>query len=172
MISRSVLVLLLSIGAFAQNVVHYSTTDENLKYLCATAEPVAHLKAGEILDQHARLLWQEARRHAQHGEERHPASWPFYVEGAEPGDMLAVKTLDLQVDGDIGVGRVLTRIRFRVQKAIGHHIPSNSVYCPHEERSPEGIQLGGNKTWNEEDYRTNDGTDQDGGYIEQVQFLS
>ena len=33
-----------------------------------------------------------------------PLAGPFYVEGAEPGDTLAVKILDLQVDGDYGVG--------------------------------------------------------------------
>ena len=33
-----------------------------------------------------------------------PLSGPFYIEGAEPGDTLAVKILDLQVDGDTGVG--------------------------------------------------------------------
>jgi acetamidase/formamidase len=33
-----------------------------------------------------------------------PLSGPFYIEGAEPGDTLAVKILDLQVDGDQGVG--------------------------------------------------------------------
>ncbi|PYX05082.1 MAG: acetamidase [Acidobacteria bacterium] len=33
-----------------------------------------------------------------------PLAGPFYIEGAEPGDTLAVKILDLQVDGDTGVG--------------------------------------------------------------------
>jgi len=33
-----------------------------------------------------------------------PLAGPFFVEGAEPGDTLAVKILDLQVDGEYGVG--------------------------------------------------------------------
>jgi acetamidase/formamidase len=33
-----------------------------------------------------------------------PLTGPFYIEGAEPGDTLAVKILDLEVDGDQGVG--------------------------------------------------------------------
>jgi acetamidase/formamidase len=33
-----------------------------------------------------------------------PLTGPFYIEGAEPGDTLAVKILDLQVNGDQGVG--------------------------------------------------------------------
>jgi hypothetical protein len=32
------------------NVVHYTTTIDNVKYLFATAEPVAHLKSGDTLD--------------------------------------------------------------------------------------------------------------------------
>ena len=43
-------VVLLSVSACAQNVVHYTTTNANVKYLFATAEPVLHLKAGDILD--------------------------------------------------------------------------------------------------------------------------
>jgi acetamidase/formamidase len=33
-----------------------------------------------------------------------PLAGPFYIDGAEPGDTLAVKILDLQVDGEYGVG--------------------------------------------------------------------
>src|SRR5438552_16345163 len=33
-----------------------------------------------------------------------PLTGPFYIEGAEPGDTLAVKILDLQVDSNQGVG--------------------------------------------------------------------
>ena len=34
----------------AQSVVRYTTTNANVKYLFATAEPVAHLRSGDILD--------------------------------------------------------------------------------------------------------------------------
>ena len=33
-----------------------------------------------------------------------PLTGPFYIEGAEPGDTLAVKILDLQVNGNQGIG--------------------------------------------------------------------
>ena len=33
-----------------------------------------------------------------------PLTGPFYVEGAEPGDTLVVKILELTVDGNQGVG--------------------------------------------------------------------
>ncbi len=50
MIARALTVVLLFGSALGQNVVHYTTTNENVKYLFATAEPVAHLKSGDILD--------------------------------------------------------------------------------------------------------------------------
>jgi len=34
----------------AQNVVHYTTTNNNVKTLFATADPVARLHSGDILD--------------------------------------------------------------------------------------------------------------------------
>ena len=43
-------VLSMASYGWAQNVVHYTTTNANVKYLFATAEPVAHLKSGDILD--------------------------------------------------------------------------------------------------------------------------
>ena len=50
MILRLLAVLLLSRAVLAQNVVHYTTTNANVKYLFATAEPVLRLKSGDILD--------------------------------------------------------------------------------------------------------------------------
>ena len=38
-----------SVG-WAQNVVRYTATKGNVKYLFATAEPVARLRSGDILD--------------------------------------------------------------------------------------------------------------------------
>src|ERR1035438_816384 len=49
-IVRLVAFLLLVGSAYAQNVVHYTATNTNVKYLFATAEPVARLKSGAILD--------------------------------------------------------------------------------------------------------------------------
>ena len=33
-----------------------------------------------------------------------PLTGPFYIEGAEPGDTLGIKFLDIEVDGNQGVG--------------------------------------------------------------------
>ena len=57
-----------------------------------------------------------------------PLAGPFYVEGAEPGDTLAVKILDLQVDGDTGSGRV--RIRIRGTQRDQLHALRLHRYCP------------------------------------------
>ena len=108
MIARFLFLAVLAGSAFAQNVIHYSTTIDNVKYLFATAEPVARLKSGDILDTNTLDCFGNAlkkpgdRLSMVKGD--NPLAGPFYVEGAEPGDTLAVKILDLQVDGDTGVG--------------------------------------------------------------------
>lgn len=108
MLSRLIFVALLAGSALAQNVVHYTTTVDNVKYLFATAEPVAHLKPGDILDTNTLDCFGNALR--KPGDSMslvkgdNPLAGPFYIEGAEPGDTLAVKILDLKVDGDTGVG--------------------------------------------------------------------
>jgi amidase len=107
-IARALVVILLFGSALGQNVVHYTTTNENVKYLFATAEPVAHLKAGDILDTNTPDCFGNALRKPgdtpSMAKGDNPLAGPFFVEGAEPGDTLAVKILDLQVDGDTGVG--------------------------------------------------------------------
>jgi amidase len=99
---------LLCSPAFAQNVVRYSTTNDNVKYLFATAEPAARLKSGDILDTNTLDCFGNAIKKPgdtlSMAKGDNPLAGPFYVDGAEPGDTLAVKILDLQVDGDTGVG--------------------------------------------------------------------
>src|ERR1700739_2935932 len=107
-IARLLLLLLLSGAALAQNVVRYTTTIDNVKYLFGTAEPVARLKSGDILDTNTLDCFGNAIKKPgdtlSMAKGDNPLAGPFYVEGAEPGDTLAVKILDLQVDGDTGVG--------------------------------------------------------------------
>jgi amidase len=100
---------LLSAGLLtAQNVVHYTTTNDNVKYLFATAEPVAHLKSGDILDTNTLDCFGNGIKKpgdtSDMAKGDNPLAGPFYVEGAEPGDTLAVKILDLKVEGEYGVG--------------------------------------------------------------------
>jgi amidase len=107
-LSRIALIVVLSVAASAQEVVHYTTTTANVKYLFATAEPVLHLKSGDILDTNTLDCFGNGIRKPgdtlSMAKGDNPLAGPFYVEGAEPGDTLAVKILDLQVDGDMGVG--------------------------------------------------------------------
>jgi amidase len=104
--------LLVAGNAFAQNpsgnVVKYHATIDSVKYVYGVAEPVARLKPGDILDTNTLDCFGNALKKPgdtlSMAKGDNPLSGPFYIEGAEPGDTLAVKILDLQVDGDTGIG--------------------------------------------------------------------
>jgi amidase len=91
--------------------VRYQASLRTVKYLFGPAEPVARLKPGDILETNTLDCFGNAIRKPGdtlsmvHGD--NPLTGPFYVEGAEPGDTLAVKILDLQVDGNQGVGALV-----------------------------------------------------------------
>jgi acetamidase/formamidase len=101
-----------SVCAMAQtdagSIVKYRATIENVKYVYASANPVARLKSGDILDTNTLDCFSNAIQ--KPGDTLsmvkgdNPLTGPFYVEGAEPGDTLAVKILDLQVDSNQGIG--------------------------------------------------------------------
>src|SRR5215469_13800046 len=107
-------VLLLSAAAFAQNseegkVVRYEVKPSELKYTYAASySPVAHLKSGNILETNTVDCFGNAIKKPgdtlSMATGDNPLTGPFYIDGAEPGDTLAVKILDLQVDGDQGIG--------------------------------------------------------------------
>src|ERR1700758_1874350 len=88
--------------AQTSNVVKYHADINNVKYVFATAEPVARLKPGDILDTNTLDCFGNVLR--KPGDRMsmvkgdNPLAGPFYIESAEPGDTLAVKILDLQVD--------------------------------------------------------------------------
>ena len=102
-------VLAINVDGVAQgNVVKYQGTIDNVKYLYATASPVARLKAGDILDTNTLDCYGDAIQ--KPGDTLslvkgdNPLVGPFFVEGAEPGDTLAVKVLDLAVNSNQGLG--------------------------------------------------------------------
>ncbi len=105
-----VFILLVSSLAFAQSakVVKYRSTMKDVKYVYGVAEPVAHLNVGDILETNTVDAFGNVIK--KPGDTLslvkgdNPLTGPFYVDGAEPGDTLAVKILDLQVDSDQGVG--------------------------------------------------------------------
>ena len=94
--------------SLAQNVVRYHVTMKDVKYVYGAADPVARLKSGDVLETNTVDAFGNAIQkpgdtlNLVKGD--NPLTGPFYVEGAQPGDTLAVKILDLQVDGDQGVG--------------------------------------------------------------------
>jgi len=94
--------------AGSNTVVQYAATINTVKYVYASAEPVARLKPGDILDTNTLDCFGNAIRKPGDtlamSKGDNPLTGPFYVEGAEPGDTLAVKILDLEVDSDQGVG--------------------------------------------------------------------
>src|ERR1700726_122066 len=89
------------------NVVKYHATINDVKYVYGPAAPVARVKPGDIietntLDAFGNVLKKPGDKLSLVKGDN-PLSGPFYVDGAQPGDTLAVKILDLQVDGNQGV---------------------------------------------------------------------
>ena len=90
------------------DVVRFNGTMENVKATFGPAEPVAHVKAGGVLEASSLDCFGNALQ--KPGDPfslikiDNPLTGPFFIDGAEPGDTLAVHILDLQVDGKQGVG--------------------------------------------------------------------
>ena len=92
----------------AQTVVRYTPKDADLKYVFGIAPPVATVKPGDIIDTNTFDCFgnviQKPGDTLAKVKGDNPLTGPFYVEGAEPGDTLVVKILDLTVDSTQGVG--------------------------------------------------------------------
>src|SRR3954466_9262826 len=107
-IAAAALVLGLSTPALAQHVVRYEPKQADLKYTFGVARPVATVKRGDIIDTRTVDCFGNAIQ--KPGDTLamvkgdNPLTGPFFVEGAEPGDTLAVKILELTVDSDQGIG--------------------------------------------------------------------
>jgi acetamidase/formamidase len=88
--------------------IRYHATIHDVKYAYGPAVPVARLKSGDILETNTLDAFGNAIQ--KPGDTLgmvkgdNPLSGPFFIEGADPGDTLAVKILDLQVDGNQGIG--------------------------------------------------------------------
>ena len=89
-------------------VVQYHATIDNVKYVYGVAPPVAHLSPGNILEANTLDCFGNAIK--KPGDTQalvkgdNPLTGPFFIEGAEPGDTLVIHVLDLQVDGNQGLG--------------------------------------------------------------------
>ncbi len=100
--------LLAQAPAAPSRVVRYPLDPKELKYAFGPAAPVARLKPGDILETNTVDCFGNAIKKPgdtlSMAPGDNPLTGPFYIEGAEPGDTLVVHILDLQVDGDQGVG--------------------------------------------------------------------
>jgi len=107
-IEVGLLVLTFVPSLFAQNTLKYHASIKDVKYVYGTVDPVGRLKPGDILETNTLDAFGNAIQKPTdtldmvNGD--NPLTGPFYIETAEPGDTLAIKILDLQVDSDQGVG--------------------------------------------------------------------
>jgi amidase len=103
-----VLALTISRSVFAQNVVRYEPKEADLKYVFGVAKPVATVKPGDIIDTRTVDCFGNAIQKPGDTLAKvkgdNPLTGPFFVTGAEPGDTLVVKILELTVDSNQGVG--------------------------------------------------------------------
>jgi amidase len=92
----------------ATDVVHYKGSLDNVKYVFGVAPQVARLRPGNILEANSLDCFgngiQKPGDTTAMAKGDNPLTGPFFIEGAEPGDTLVVRILDLQVDGNQGVG--------------------------------------------------------------------
>ncbi len=95
----------------AQTTVRYEANINNVKYVYATLAPVVRLKPGDLLETNTLDAFGNAIQKPTDTlamvKGDNPLTGPFYIEGAESGDTLAVKILDLQVDGNQGAGAMV-----------------------------------------------------------------
>jgi acetamidase/formamidase len=92
----------------AQQTVRYEPGEKDLKFVYATVPPVATLKPRDTLE--TRTLDAFGNVIKKPGDSMamvkgdNPLTGPFAIAGAEPGDTLVVKVLELVVDSNKGVG--------------------------------------------------------------------
>ena len=95
-------------NTFAQRVVRYTPSETDLKFVYATVPPVATLNPGDTLETNTFDAFGNVIR--KPGDTMamvkgdNPLTGPFAIAGAEPGDTLVVRILELTVDSNRGVG--------------------------------------------------------------------
>ncbi len=95
-------------SANSARAVEYRATIDHVKYTYGPAQPVARLASGDVLVTNTLDAFGDAlqkpgdRLSSVKGD--NPLTGPFFVEGAEPGDTLKIDFLEIQVNGNQGVG--------------------------------------------------------------------
>jgi amidase len=92
----------------APDVVKYHATIETVKYVYGVAAPVARLAPGDVLETNTLDAFGDAIQKLGDTlalvKGDNPLTGPFFVEGAEPGDTIAVDFMALEVNSARGVG--------------------------------------------------------------------
>jgi len=87
---------------------HYIPKKEELKYTFATAAPVLRVKPGDSIETWTHSAFNDFVENPEGSTpwdfRPNPNTGPFYVEGAEPGDTLVVKLLEVEPASDIAYG--------------------------------------------------------------------
>ena len=95
-------------GSESGRVVKYRGTIDNVKYVYGTMPPVEHLRPGDILETNTLDAFgdviQKPGDTLSMTKGDNPLTGPFYIDGAEPGDTIAIKILSLEVNSNQGVG--------------------------------------------------------------------
>jgi amidase len=92
----------------APDVVKYHATLETVKYVYGVAPPVARLAPGDVLETNTLDAFGDAIQ--KPGDTLalvkgdNPLTGPFFIEGAEPGDTIAIDFMALEVNSSHGVG--------------------------------------------------------------------
>jgi acetamidase/formamidase len=100
--------LLLIQNAAPPAAVRYQATISTVKYTFGPAQPVARVRPGQVVETNtldaAGGAYQKPGDTISMAKGFNPLTGPFFIEGAQPGDTIAVKFLELQVDGKQGWG--------------------------------------------------------------------
>jgi amidase len=110
MTSRTLLFLFLLVGASFAQTVHYIPKHDELKYTFGGHKPVMHLKPGTILETWTEDCFDGAVKkptdlpsQVTPAGHDNPQTGPFFIEGAQPGDILAVHIIHLEPARDYAV---------------------------------------------------------------------
>jgi acetamidase/formamidase len=91
----------------ARTIAYHATID-NVKYVYGVAPPAVRLGPGDVLETNTLDAFGDAIQ--KPGDTLalvkgdNPLTGPIYIEGAEPGDTLAVELLSLEVNSNQGIG--------------------------------------------------------------------
>ncbi|MDQ2841261.1 MAG: acetamidase/formamidase family protein [Acidobacteriota bacterium] len=93
------------VWAQAPHIVHYELKMQELKTDYGPLPPVMHVKPGDVID--TTTIDADGKAAEEAGYKLNgpnPLTGPFYVEGAEPGDTLAIKFVAIDVNAKEGWG--------------------------------------------------------------------